>query len=128
MNLQNMRIAAVLNTASGSCSPESADTLIDILRSHGIELVHIWCGNSSQLNQGFAEAEGYNPEVLIVLGGDGTIRTAAERARASGPYLIPLPGGTMNVLLKALYGTGDWKEALERTLEKPMAKAVSGGE
>jgi diacylglycerol kinase family enzyme len=128
MDLTKMRVAAVLNTASGSCTAESAQEMKEILQAKGIEAVHMWCGDSSELEREFSEADSYHPDVLIVLGGDGTIRSAAERARSTGAHLIPLPGGTMNVLPKALYGTGNWKEVLERTIERPMTKAVSGGE
>ena len=58
------------------------------------------------MEQFFTEAAGQKLEVLIVLGGDGTIRTAAEACSEEGPYLIPLPGGTMNMLPRALYGEG----------------------
>ena len=75
----------------------------------------------------FAEAAGQKLEVLIVLGGDGTIRTAAEACAEKGSYLIPLPGGTMNMLPRALYGNVPWEEALEKTLTAPSIKVLSGG-
>src|SRR4029453_4568855 len=66
-------------------------------------------------------------DVLGVLGGDGTIRTAAEICGAERSYLIPLPGGTMNMLAKALYGDLSWEDALDKTLASPSPKALSGG-
>ena len=65
------------------------------------------------MERSFAEAAGQKLEVLIVLGGDGTIRTAAEVCAEKGPYLIPLPGGTMNMLSRALYGDVAWEESLK---------------
>jgi diacylglycerol kinase family enzyme len=62
-----------------------------------------------------------------VLGGDGTIRTAAEAGTKVGTYLIPLPGGTLNVLPRALYGGSSWQEALTETLANPLTKELSGG-
>ena len=66
-------------------------------------------------------------DVLIVLGGDGTIRSAAEKVRERKAFLIPLPGGTMNMLPHALYGARDWKAALGDTLANPTVHPVSGG-
>src|SRR5690606_693516 len=68
-------------------------------------------------------------DVIIVLGGDGTARAAAELAPREGPPLVLLPGGTLNVLPRALYGELDWPEALKAALERggvrrlPMALA-----
>jgi diacylglycerol kinase family enzyme len=79
------------------------------------------------MERSFAEAAGQKLEVLIVLGGDGTIRTAAEVCAEKGPYLIPLPGGTMNMLPRALYGDVAWEESLKNTLAAPLLKVLSGG-
>ena len=43
------------------------------------------------------------------------------------PYLIPLPGGTMNMLSRALYGDMAWEETLKNTLIAPLIKVLSGG-
>jgi diacylglycerol kinase family enzyme len=86
----------------------------------------MWCGEGDKMEQFFTEAS-QKLEVLIVLGGDGTIRTAAEVCAEKGPYLIPLPGGTMNMLPRALYGDVAWEESLKNTLAAPSLKVLSGG-
>lgn len=63
----------------------------------------------------FARANEF--DVIIVLGGDGTARAAAELAPRGGPPLVLLPGGTLNILPKALYGDRSWPEALKAALE-----------
>jgi diacylglycerol kinase family enzyme len=68
------------------------------------------------------------PDVLFVLAGDGTAGTVASRAGPDGPLVAPLPGGTMNMLPKALYGTADWKAALKVALEEGAPQCVAGGE
>ena len=65
--------------------------------------------------------------MLVVLGGDGTIRTAANLCAECGAVLVPLPGGTMNMLPKALYGLVKWEAALANTLAEPTLRQVSGG-
>jgi len=79
------------------------------------------------MERSFAEAAVQKLEVLIVLGGDGTIRTAAEACSRRGTHLLPLPGGTMNMLPRALYGDVSWENALKNTLADPVTKVLSGG-
>ena len=97
------------------------------LKSAEIVGAKIWCGEADQTARAFAEAARQKLEVLIVLGGDGTIRTAAEACAEKASYLIPLPGGTMNMLPRALYGDVSWEEALKNTLADPVIKILSGG-
>lgn len=68
------------------------------------------------------------PDALFVLAGDGTAGSIASRAGSDGPLIAPLPGGTMNMLPRALYGTGDWQAALKRALEEGAPQQVAGGE
>ena len=106
---------------------ESEQKMLSILKRAGIAEPKMWCGGADYMEPSFAAAAGQKLEVLIVLGGDGTIRTAAEVCAQEGPYLIPLPGGTMNMLPRALYGDVSWGDALKNTLTAPSAKVLSGG-
>ena len=101
--------------------------MLSILTGAGVVEPKVWCGEAKEMERFFAEAAGQKLEVLIVLGGDGTIRTAAEACAEKGSYLIPLPGGTMNMLSRALYGNVSWEEALKKTLTAPSTKVLSGG-
>ena len=101
--------------------------MFSILTRAGILEPKVWCGEAKEMQHSFSEAAGQKLEVLIVLGGDGTIRTAAQVCAEKGPYLIPLPGGTMNMLPRALYGNATWEEALTNTLAAPSLKVLSGG-
>ncbi len=128
LRLQTQKVGAVLNTASGSCTNESADEMRSIFEECGITPVRIWCSASDELAEAFNEMKKRDLDVLVVLGGDGTIRSAASLCTPTGPLLIPLPGGTMNVLPKALYGNGSWQEILRSVLAAPEVKIISGGE
>jgi diacylglycerol kinase family enzyme len=101
--------------------------MLSILTRAGVVEPKMWCGGADHMEPSFAEATEQKLEVLVVLGGDGTIRTAAETCAETGTYLIPLPGGTMNMLPRALYGDAAWEEALEKTLTAPSVKVLSGG-
>lgn len=66
-------------------------------------------------------------DVIIVLGGDGTARAVAELAPRDGPPMILLPGGTLNVLPRALYGELAWPEALKAALERGRITRLASG-
>jgi diacylglycerol kinase family enzyme len=122
-----MKVAGIINTSSGGCDSESEAEMLDLFKGAGVTNCKTWCGESEQIERLFVEAATYKPEVLVVLGGDGTIRTAAEACTGTGTYLIPLPGGTLNVLPRSLYGDSSWQEALKETLANPLTKELSGG-
>jgi diacylglycerol kinase family enzyme len=127
IRLPELKVGVIINTSSGGCDLESEQKILSILTGAGIVEPKVWCGEAKEMERFFAEAAGQKLEVLIVLGGDGTIRTAAEACAEKGPYLIPLPGGTMNMLPRALYGNVSWEEALKKTLTAPSTKVLSGG-
>jgi diacylglycerol kinase family enzyme len=127
IRLQELKVGVIINTSSGSYDSESEQKMLSNLTGAGVVEPKVWCGEAKEMERFFAEAAGQKREVLIVLGGDGTIRTAAEACAEKGSYLIPLPGGTMNMLPRALYGNVSWEEALKKTLTAPSTKVLSGG-
>jgi diacylglycerol kinase family enzyme len=127
IRLSESKVAAIINTSSGGFDSESEQKMSCILQHAGIVEPRVWCGSADEMTRSFVEATEQSLDVLIVLGGDGTIRTAAEACAEKGSYLIPLPGGTMNMLPRALYGEMAWEEALKNTLTAPSLKALSGG-
>ena len=122
-----LKVGAIINTSSGGCDSESEAEMLDILKSAGVTHCKTWCGGSDQIERAFAEAATHKPNMLVVLGGDGTIRTAAEACTGTDTYLLPLPGGTLNMLPRALYGEVSWQDALRITLTEPLTKALSAG-
>ncbi|HEX4652719.1 MAG TPA: diacylglycerol kinase family protein [Candidatus Udaeobacter sp.] len=127
IRLSELRIGAIINTSSGGCDFKSEAEMIDLLQHAGLMNCKTWCGEANDIGRSFAEAATHQLELLIVLGGDGTIRTAAQACSRAGSYLIPLPGGTMNMLPRALYGDVSWQDALGKTLADPVTKVLSGG-
>jgi diacylglycerol kinase family enzyme len=120
------RLVAVLNTASGSFTPQAPAEVRAIFDQSGLGHGEVICANPLELD-GVLDAAVEKADVLVVLGGDGTIRSAAEKSGHSDNILIPLPGGTMNMLPRALYGARAWREALTDTLAEPELYGVSGG-
>jgi diacylglycerol kinase family enzyme len=127
VRLSELKVGAIINTSSGGCDLDSEEKMLQNLNSAGIVEPKIWCGGADQMERSFAEAAKQKLELLIVLGGDGTIRTAAQECAEEGSYLIPLAGGTMNMLPRALYGDVSWEDALKNTLAAPSVKVLSGG-
>jgi diacylglycerol kinase family enzyme len=83
---------------------------------------------AGDVEAGLKEAVASGPDVLAVLAGDGTARAAAELCGPEGPVLVPLPGGTMNMLPRAIYGERPWRQALAEALQQGVPRAVGGGE
>jgi len=120
------RIVMLINPLSGSVGPGAAEEARAILAEYGCDAEVVELTPERLIDQVEAALEG-RPHALLVLAGDGTIGTIAGRAGAEGPLVAPLPGGTMNMLPKALYGTTDWKAALRTVLEEGEPQFVAGG-
>lgn len=125
-DLAGKRLIAVLNSASGGCDAEAAEKMRAILQSAGNARAHVVVASPQRVTRALARAV-RAADALVVLGGDGTIRTAATACARSRTPLIPLAGGTMNMLPRALYGELPWSEALTRTLAHPGLRPISGG-
>jgi len=63
------------------------------------------------------EAMAAKPDAILVLGGDGTARSAASHLYHSRIPCAFLPGGTMNILPKRLYGETPLEEVLSALAE-----------
>lgn len=65
-----------------------------------------------------------SPDTVLVIGGDGTAREAAEglaRAGAGGPALLVVPAGTGNSVHRALWGDRPWHDVLRTALGERTA-------
>jgi diacylglycerol kinase family enzyme len=120
------RIAAIVNAASGSVGPGAAQALAEVIAGHGYAL-NLATPTPAELSGAIASAVDAAPDLLVVLGGDGTARLAAERCGPDGPLLAALPGGTLNMLPRILYGLRPWREALEAALAEGIERPICGG-
>lgn len=112
------------NPKAGSVRPGDEEKLIAALNAAGIEKYAL-VGPEKLTATLLQRARDF--DVIIVLGGDGTARAVAELAPRDGPPMILLPGGTLNVLPKALYGELAWPEALKAALERGVVKRLACG-
>jgi diacylglycerol kinase family enzyme len=117
------RVAVVYNARSGALlagaaeSPEEQLTELFGRRNVAAELrafdPHTLATDVRELLAG-------EPDALIVAGGDGTVRSIAERMLGSDVPLGILPAGTMNVLARDLGVPDDLDRAVEALLAAPV--------
>jgi diacylglycerol kinase family enzyme len=121
------RVEILINPRSGGVGPHAARECEGLIEAYPIDADIIEL-DPAHMEEGLRRALAARPDALIVLAGDGTARSAAAMAGPDGPLIAPLPGGTMNLLPKALYGTADWRAALNLALTEGTARPVPGGE
>ena len=120
------RVEAVINSASGHVGPHAAEELEAIAAEFGLG-IRVADTEPKHISKALRAAVAAKPDLMIVVAGDGTARMAADLAGPEGPLLAPLPGGTMNVLPRALYGAHSWQDAMRATLREGQLRSVSGG-
>ena len=121
------RVIMLVNPLAGSVGANAVAEAEAILAEYACEATVVALEGGA-FDARIEEALAARPDALFVLAGDGTAGTIASRAGPDGPLIAPLPGGTMNMLPKALYDTADWKAALKRALEEGAPQNVAGGE
>ncbi|WP_454718378.1 diacylglycerol/lipid kinase family protein [Caulobacter segnis] len=121
------RIDVIANTASGSVGPDAPQIAERLLAEYGVSGV-VHAPQPGEIGDCLRSVIDGAPDAVLVLAGDGTARGAAELAGPDGPLIAPLPGGTMNMLPRALYGDRDWQTAMRACLESGEARMISGGE
>jgi diacylglycerol kinase family enzyme len=120
------QVIMLVNPLSGSVDSQAVADATAILADYDCESSVVEL-NHDDFDTRVDAALAAAPDVLIVLAGDGTAGTIASRAGPDGPLVAPLPGGTMNMLPRALYDTADWKVALRLALEHGAEQTIAGG-
>jgi diacylglycerol kinase family enzyme len=121
------RVEVVANLASGGVSEDAPEEIEKIFADHGLR-AHICAPETRDLTNCLRAAVDSGPDLLVTLAGDGTARYAAELCGSRGPLLAPLPGGTMNMLPKSLYGARGWRDALDLALTVGEERRLGAGE
>lgn len=97
------RIWLVANHGSGSTSPAEVEALVAGFEGSDASVV----GRTQFPDQplpGPADLDEARADTLLIIGGDGTINAASDAAADWDGQCLVLPGGTMNLLPKALHG------------------------
>lgn len=106
---QQSHYVVVINNNAGSSARFDEEALKAASPNATFEILSV---TPPDLDKAFDKAFTDKPSAVIVVGGDGTARTAAARAVSTGVPIIPMPGGTMNILPKIIFGHGDMARAI----------------
>lgn len=123
-----MKTIALINPASGSVSADGEAkirTVLEELRHGQADVVTLDLNDCRKQMHELAEQK---PDILIVWGGDGTLRTALTELGHITPNLLLLPGGTMNLLTKSIHGDKPWDQILRETIIAPRRHRIAAGE
>jgi diacylglycerol kinase family enzyme len=118
----------LINRESGSASDRTNAELQQILQEYGLTADIIeTC--SDDLTNDIAAMIRKNPDMIIAMGGDGTAACLLDQCHGHNIDVLPLPGGTMNLLHKSLHGEfEDWQDCLVRTLTTGKTRKISCGQ
>ncbi|MFN8018113.1 MAG: diacylglycerol kinase family protein [Acidimicrobiales bacterium] len=118
-----MKVLLLVNPFSSSVTARTRVIIRKALAAdHDVELVETARRNhATRLAQG-AAADGV--EVVVVLGGDGTVNEAANGLAGSSTALAVLPGGSTNVFARAIGLPNDPIEATADVLEALEAGSI----
>lgn len=97
------RPALVCNSQSGSHDEAVLEQIVESCRAAGAPLAATFALPEDQIPDA-AELKRQGIDLLLVWTGDGTINAAATGAAGWDGAILPLPGGTLNLLSKALHG------------------------
>lgn len=116
---------ALVNASAGS-GDGSGDDLDDWCRRHGIERRDV----GDDLDAAVRAAAATQPPYVAVVGGDGTLRTAAGVLAGGDVPLLPVPGGTFNRFARSLAidDLAAASAAIESGRVRSVPVAEAGGE
>ena len=93
-----MQATLIYNPNAGNTSQLHPDKLLDALKQAGYDPIYFPTLQENDLDQALEEAR----DLVVVAGGDGSIRAAAIRLMGRDIGLVPLPMGTANNICRML--------------------------
>ena len=110
------RPALICNSQSGSHDEDFMGAIAEICRTSGAPIAATFALPDDDIPDA-AELERRGIDLLLVWTGDGTINAAATKAAGWDGAVLPLPGGTLNLLSKELHGDRPVPEILSDALQ-----------
>lgn len=117
-----MKTTLIYNPQAGQRAHPTPDALITALRQAGYDPVYFPTSTEDELDNVLAKAEG----LVVVAGGDGSIRAVAIRLLGKDVKIMPLPMGTANNIARTLTLTGNPLEMIAG-LGNPMERKLDIG-
>lgn len=109
------RPALLYNLRSGSSDDAIVERLTQICAGHGAPIAATFALPDGDIPTPETLAAA-GADLLIVLGGDGTVNAAAAALETWAGALLPLPGGTLNLFHKRLHGDRSPEDILQDAL------------
>jgi diacylglycerol kinase family enzyme len=117
-----MKTTLIYNPKSGPGMKLGPEKIMELLRKSGHDPTHVPTESEADLDRALAEVE----DLVVVAGGDGTIRAVAIRLLGRDVKIAPIPMGTANNIAHLLALAGNPLEIVAG-LADPMQKAVDIG-
>lgn len=112
----------ITNASSGSHDVGRIEAVERMFRSAGQSIARRITVGESHLPRG-EDARAAGLSLAIIHGGDGTISSAASALDGWDGDILVLPGGTMNLLSRALHGDLPVEEIARQAVEAPLPSA-----
>jgi diacylglycerol kinase family enzyme len=122
-----MKTVALYNPAAGSVTADGGEKLSEALAEAGVRQVELVEIDRTDCKNQIKRLTETNPDLFIVWGGDGTLRSALGFAGQSIANLLLLPGGTMNLLTKSIHGDKTWQAILKEVIASPKRTVIPAG-
>ncbi|HVY88713.1 MAG TPA: diacylglycerol kinase family protein [Hyphomonadaceae bacterium] len=122
-----MKTIALYNPASGSVTTEGKDRLRAALEAADVREADVIEIDCSDFHGQLSRLSAQSPDLFVVWGGDGTLRSALAVAGQTTPNLLLLPGGTMNLLTRSIHGDKAWDVVLKDVLAGPRRRTIPAG-
>lgn len=123
------RIAAVVNPVSGGGAASGRRRVLeDVCATVGCTLEVFETASPSGVAAAAGEAIRRGPDVLVLVGGDGSVgelcRAYDDLPQEARPPVVLLPAGRGNSLYKALFADAPWEEYLRRAVRSGTVRGI----
>lgn len=126
-SVSTRKIVAFVNPGAGTVPTDGVDQLTKAFERLGYDAA-VHALEPDCLDACFDRAECGADTLVVVWGGDGTAALCLDRFGPQGITVLPLPGGTMNMLHKEIHGRAlQWDECLALALEEGADTALAAG-
>lgn len=122
-----MKIFALFNPSSGSVPADGGERLGAALEAAGVRDAEMIQLDVNDCLPQLKHLAAQSPDLLVVWGGDGTLKAALETAGQVTPNLLLLPGGTMNLLPRSIHGDKGWQQIVADVLASPKRRMLPAG-
>lgn len=114
LQITTPRFAAIANVRSGAAFPNRRRRFARLLeQTLGGACAPVTVVEPEGLAAALDRVAAHRPEALILLGGDGTTRTALERLSPERIPVAPLAGGALSRISRSVYGRRSFRQVLQ---------------